>query len=938
MKKISRALILLIFLISSTFVFAGCGEVVPVDLSRPIASVVTSNDRVTVMAIRDPNASSYVFGFYTGPYYNNASLYVEEETSQNYFDMTDVITSSQIYYFYARAIGDGVNYLDSVNSSIVHYDNSDTLPAPVLSLTGNILSWNGIPDSDGYEIYENNSLIEATYDTTYDVTDRIVSQIVYNYEVKAIGAEGNLLYKDSLKSNIVSYTEHLVLAVPENLQIQEIEGSDYLTWDAVMGAATYTVLVDGTTTNQVATNEVLLSTLAPLAKQYTFAVRTDATGILIASDYSTEIIYDNYIQLSTPSIIGASRNNGDVDVSWSEVPNAESYTLLVNGSPLLNDITGLPEIITATSVTIPGELEKVEGGFDLEVYANAYAYYLESETSELFAYGGIDELDSPLNLSVVNLSGTITASWDAVSGCNGYVVAINDDYYNVNSSTTSLDITGEIDPEAVVQVRVKATGIGYVTDSTYADAVMYNNTAYPITGYYNRYFYYYQYYDYTVRSQEEMNAALAYALNYHLTSIELYVDYALDSAELLLADELFGNNNGIADETEREIAEYKEYVGLTSYSETHSMTYMLPDPSGANQWEFTFGYDYDMDPTLESNDPDPYVQNTNFAPYSSATGRAVDYNDFASELSTIEVPVYNSENLFMAVNSGAKPLFMAEDSQAELVYETAKSVLRQIIDDSMTDYEKMLAIYDWVSYNTVYDKYVYAIATQDTTGWTQAQIDELQNTIPQYKVFYLEGVLLDGSAVCDGIAKTVAFLASMEGIEIVKINGTAGSTSSSVGHAWNKVYLDIDGVSNWYVIDATWGDGKINIGTYEEPIISEYLNHKYFLVTDADIEDTHFPESPFNPVADTDFNYFTETEYTAGSDYYITSQTELNDLMAYLIYNDIEGVEIYVSFNYGGSLADELSLAINLATYDDVTANWWTTTTSQKIMVDIVYA
>jgi hypothetical protein len=898
MVNFKKILIIISLALVSTIVFAGCvGDSSPVQLSTPEATVITNNNRLLLMTTDYPNASSYNYGIYSGPNSNNLDLYIEQNSSNNYFDVTSFVTQSNVYYFYIQALGNNDKYLDSNISSIVSYDNSDNLPSPILELTDTTLSWTTVLNNEGYRVFKNSSLITTTQNTTYSIASQINAPTPFEFEVQAIGSTGTQTYLDSLKSNIVTYTDHLVLDAPQNIQVNE-NTEYYLTWDEVTNASGYTVVVDFENDYTTSTNELLLTDILTTAKQYNFTVKANASADLIDSEFSNVYSYDNYIQLQTPVITPASRNGSDVVVGWEQISNAQSYTLIVNGNPLLDSNDNVA-VIYDNQVLIPGELEKQEGGFDLQVYANDYSYYLESETSSVYEYSGIDVLIEPTNLNVNYDTATnvVELSWDEVSGANGYSIAIDN---NIIAQTTQtiFQLQSYLTNNEVAQLKVQAKGQGFTADSNFSEPTVFNYTTNTVPGYTNDYFYYFDYYDYNITSQEELNALFAYAISYHIQEITAYIDYNLTQQQLLQAD-AEGDNNGEA--TEEEIINYKQSLALLAYTETHSLSYYYPTQTGLSnkEYKFEFDYPYNINPTLTSSDPDLYVQNTNYQPFESNIGRDENYNDFASEKALLEVPVYSSENLFMAVNSGAKPIFMTDNSQAELVYETAKDVLRQIIDDNMSEYEKVLAIHDYVVYNTVYDRYVYSLATNE----------EDNTLLPEYSVFYLEGVLLDGVAVCDGIAKTVAMLANMEGIEAVKINGEAGTTST-IGHAWNKVYIEINGEYNWFVIDATWDMTAVSQPSSGDEPAKEILVHDYFLITDADIQDTHIASSTFNPVANTEYNHYDYFEYTSGYDYYIENQTELDHLVNYLLTNSYEGVIIYVDPAFNFNLANKFSSAI----------------------------
>ena len=171
----------------------------------------------------------------------------------------------------------------------------------------------------------------------------------------------------------------------------------------------------------------------------------------------------------------------------------------------------------------------------------------------------------------------------------------------------------------------------------------------------------------------------------------------------------------------------------------------------------------------------------------SGEARADDYEGFAINSRTETFDVYNSEELWWAVEHGYKPTFPMEGTKAELFYERAKMILRDIITDTMTEYEKVLAIYEYLIMAVSYD---YDAYYNPNIG-----DDEKNNTC-----YYLEGVFEAGRAVCDGKSKAFVLLCGIEGIDSVRAFGEI--VGGGIGHAWNYVLLD--GI--WYMADTTNGD------------------------------------------------------------------------------------------------------------------------------------
>ncbi len=268
--------------------------------------------------------------------------------------------------------------------------------------------------------------------------------------------------------------------------------------------------------------------------------------------------------------------------------------------------------------------------------------------------------------------------------------------------------------------------------------------------------------------------------------------------------------------------------------------------------------------------------------------REEDFDDFYIESLSESYEVETSNQLYYLLEHGLKPAPKA-GSSAESLYENAKEVLREIINDDMSDYEKVLAIYQWMAFNVAYDY----------------DVDQYEQDWIYYTGFYLEGVFIDHVAVCDGIAKAFVVMCQMEGIPCVRVTGEASGT----GHAWNKVKIG----GQWYIIDPTWGN------TANDTQEWEYLSFQHFMISD-DAKTRYGCEA---------YTYTNEGVYAAGYksyyhnfgfefngldyDYVIESQTELNVLIAYCFsLEDISDstMNFLVVFDYGTEINDELSLAL----------------------------
>lgn len=406
----------------------------------------------------------------------------------------------------------------------------------------------------------------------------------------------------------------------------------------------------------------------------------------------------------------------------------------------------------------------------------------------------------------------------------------------------------------------------------------YTNNIYYFNGKFN---------DHYIQSQEELNHIMHYAYIYRIESFTTRFSDSFKNSIL--------NKPGIVTEQDRTNALSAIVTTATqSFFETSvaqpSFQYNL-----TSTLTVTLSYNFygAIEPT-KSLMPD-VIQDQNAVPYyesysvATYTARAEEYDSFASDNHFITTAVETGEELFWAVESGATPTFTSTTSSAYELYQTAKDVLRQIIMPEMTEYEKVLSIFDYIVFSTIYDWKI----VESSVGGVHPHIGT--DPVTEYTSFYLEGVFYDGVAVCDGFSKALSLLANMEGIRTVRIAGYAGTSvnqSTWGGHAWNKVYLD----EKWYVVDPTWTEVKNE--HYGAPFEAQYqgieietLVHRYFLVSDGTIANTHeahFSNNYKNYQASENYYIFvngTNYTYTHNSNTYslvIANSTDVYNLIAFL--------------------------------------------------------
>lgn len=163
---------------------------------------------------------------------------------------------------------------------------------------------------------------------------------------------------------------------------------------------------------------------------------------------------------------------------------------------------------------------------------------------------------------------------------------------------------------------------------------------------------------------------------------------------------------------------------------------------------------------------------------------------------------YNSTGLFVAssatINYPENGDIEAIKNKINFVSETADKIVSGI-DDSMSDIEKALYVHDYLALNYKYDERIHS---SDPNERSQS-------------VFDIYNFFSQGTGVCQAYTTAYKYIMQYKlGIPSKIV------ISSSMGHAWNIIYIN----GNWYHVDVTWDDPT--------PDMEGTVNHNYFLMSD----------------------------------------------------------------------------------------------------------
>ena len=153
--------------------------------------------------------------------------------------------------------------------------------------------------------------------------------------------------------------------------------------------------------------------------------------------------------------------------------------------------------------------------------------------------------------------------------------------------------------------------------------------------------------------------------------------------------------------------------------------------------------------------------------------------DFENITIAGEYDIISTKNISDAYISGDSSELNDEE---KTTLEVASDLLKEIITDDMSDYEKEEAIYLWIVDNV-----------SNETGGIVA-VPEARGIVDKPY-----GVLQNKQAVCVGYATTFRLLTNMVGLDCMVMHDTGR------GHSWNIVRLD-DGC--WYIVDCYFDAGN----------------------------------------------------------------------------------------------------------------------------------
>ena len=162
----------------------------------------------------------------------------------------------------------------------------------------------------------------------------------------------------------------------------------------------------------------------------------------------------------------------------------------------------------------------------------------------------------------------------------------------------------------------------------------------------------------------------------------------------------------------------------------------------------------------------------------------------------------------------------------------AYAITDEIITADMTDYEKELAIHNYIVANYRYD--------------IDAVQSEQANVVRTHSI---TGMLLDGKGVCEAYSNTFMLLCRIAGLNCTLATGMLDGTK----HQWNIVELN----GEYYNVDLTSNDPV--------PDLKGRVRYNYFNVSDDEISQTHTLDDTNIKCTGARYNYYSYNNLTVSS-------------------------------------------------------------------------
>jgi len=358
-----------------------------------------------------------------------------------------------------KTVGNGSTYLDSEWSEDFIFTQ---LNAPILDISNGKITFSSLNNDENatYDLYLDGQLVKSNISTGFYVIPSTLATGTHIYKAKAVGNQANNLYTSTFSEEIVISR----LSAPTNAVVS----ASMLTFDAVIGAESYMMMMTDTTNNttkyqSLSTNSCYLGNDYVAGKYEIKLMSRGNWTTTIDSDYSTSVAID---KLDAPTNVKI--ENGIITWEQNVSPRNGFLVNIYDYSTTEQNVQIIP---TAEYFYNFAEYFKKAGMYVVTIVAtgdNANSetirYINSAESEQLY----ITKLATPDNVNIFNNylnwnTVDMSSSYEVLQGASaGYVTSNN--YFDFTNTQDYTFAPGSH------SVRVRALGNGTnIIESEYSD-------------------------------------------------------------------------------------------------------------------------------------------------------------------------------------------------------------------------------------------------------------------------------------------------------------------------------------------------------------------------------------------------------------------------------------------------------------------------------------
>lgn len=785
-------------------------------------------------------------------------------TKQKQIDVTSFITDATNYSFKVQAISNNQLVSDSELTEEVVYSNYLKLATPQISditLDDNYnvtVNWQNIENAISYNVLINATKTVQVFANKLVLTQQEVKELLTEQITFQVMANGYNNYLNSDLSTQKGINPYKNLSAPTNLKVERQNELTYLSFTAIQNATIYVVQIDDITFETDKTY-INISEYVTQTTTYSIKIKCKAHNFFKESSFSNVLNYAHSYILSAPTNLSVSVVNSILALSWNAVENAVNYNIKIT-------FDSATFVLTTTSNFY--EYAVYSGGvYECSVMAIGDGInYFSSSYTKPQSVSVVRQINSPSNFIFSKDNSYLTLTWSKVANARCYELSYNNKVVNLTNEKLKLELSEFDAGTYVFSLKAIAVESEFYTDST-TSILSYkhgNQTNIGEVFYANG-----DYHDFFIESYEELVNLISYAKVFNKEKIKFYGNFNYHKD---LTDNFYADYVNVIDGYSKSDNSIKNEIisAIISLNATEEMQYVSFSKVDTL---FTLKLNFATSKTLKTVDGTNYAVDKQFTPYVNGSRTGGVLSETLETLPTANV-VATTDQLLYVINENKKPTFASTVRGSEIseYYNNFVKILNENLSKDASTYKKILTIYDYLTYNTIYD-----FACQNYI--TENNVSDYYN----YYSYNIDGVAEYGKATSVGLAKTFALLCKMEGINatynIANENGTIV--------AYNTVECD----GEWYVVDffkSVFINNQLNNENYQ------YFTHNYFMNNSSELGYINATTEswPHKQEVTKNVDYFNNYINIGLSSLVVTDEDSLMVIAAYCIVSNRFALEI----------------------------------------------